>query len=115
MKWLAAPALMMTGGVLLLAGRGCDVGPGPSGDSPLTTACLTYRDLLATVSETAIDKLESGELATDEAARSWLEAARKEAQRTAWRPIAERDQERLGNGKWTAAEHAATLREMLGQ
>jgi len=115
MKWLLPAILMMVGGGFLVLPDGGGGRIKPADQSPLAVACVTYRDLLTTVATTAIGKLEAGELATDIAARDWIEAARKEAQRTAWRKIAERDQEKLGGGKWSTAEHAATLREMIGE
>lgn len=114
MKAIVPILLLVFGGALLMFGGSGGVTP-ITLRSPLAVACSTYQGLLEQVSETAISKFESGELTTDLAARDWLEAARKFAQREAWKPIAQRDQERLGGGKWTAAEHAATLREMIGE
>lgn len=62
-----------------------------------------------------IAKLDAGEIDTDEKARQYLEAGRKAARQTAWKPVAEKDEAAIGGGNWTAAKHAARLRDMIGE
>lgn len=93
--------------------------PVPDGETVAVTgmssAFRREEQLLRLAVRQAVSDLRAGKIATDAVARDYLAAAKKAAEKTAWTPIAQKDESRLGGGKWTAEEHAKILEEMLSE
>jgi hypothetical protein len=93
--------------------------PVPDGETiavtGMSSAFRREEQLLRVAVRQAVSDLRAGKIATDAVARDYLAAAKKAAEKAAWTPIAQKDESRLGGGKWTAEEHAKVLEEMLSE
>ena len=85
----------------------------PQGSSEISEAFSVEQKLLTAAIEQAVVELKAGNLKTDKEARDWLKAARDAAKVKAWEPVARKDQEVLGDGKWSPELHAKRLQEMI--
>jgi len=109
-----APALLAAlGGLVLLAGRQPTVRPEPvpSQGSEVDQAFARQADLYTVGITGAIERLQSGQLTTDQQARDWLQQMADQARRDAWMPVAQRDAAALN--PWSVEVQVKRLQEMI--
>jgi hypothetical protein len=108
--WLVA---ILAGGWLVLNPGGINIGPvnpDPPNSDAVTKAFDSYERLWRQLAGTAADRLEDGEMTTDSATRDFLSEGNRAARKVAFGEIAGREQELLGNGKWTVDGQVQVLR-----
>lgn len=113
-----APLAFLAGaGVALAAIGGCpdrtDVDPGPV--VPVAQSFDAYRDLMGDVWTDAAAKVEAGELATDRAAHDFVAGRAELARKAAFQPVHDREQQALGEEKWTPAGCARLWRTFAAE
>ena len=70
----------------------------------------TYKRLWVDLNLKAAEKLNSGEFKTQEEVWNYLSSGQEPARRIAFESIAKKEQEQLGDGKWTHELHSSILK-----
>lgn len=98
-------------GILLLVWPAKSPAPPSSLDLP-AKAFDSYEKLWRELAKQAADKLDAGELKTDQEAWNFLAQGQEPARRIAFQELAKTEQERFDKeGGWTPALHSKILRE----
>lgn len=101
--------------VLFLTPTGNDTQPPTPADevkasAEVTEAFNTYKRLWLDLNLKAAEKLDSGEFKTQEEVWNFVASGQEPARRIAFESIAKKEQEKLGDGKWTPELHSSILK-----
>jgi hypothetical protein len=113
------PLLLAVAAVIVLTSlKGCgdlDVNPKPRPNVTTSGAFDSYRQLMAETWRDGASRLDRGELTTDRAAHDWIEERARLARQPAFAPIHAREQDTLGDGKWSSEANSGLWREFADE
>lgn len=84
--------------------------PNPTGNAEVNEAFDTYKRLWIDLNLKAAEKLDKGEFTTDTEVYDYLATGQEPARKIAFDSIAKKEQEALGDGKWTPELHSTILK-----